>query len=87
MALITIYTATLKGCLKHYFIKDEAEAAESGIEEDERLDVGAMKIPSDSEQWVQGTLWGCMHQCCSVMTEICCSSQMTMTRPLTAVGC
>ena len=38
MALITIYTATLKGCLKHYFIKDEAEAAESGIEEDERLD-------------------------------------------------
>ena len=50
MALITIHTATLKGCLKHYLTKDEAEAVESGIEEDERLDVGAMKIPSDSEQ-------------------------------------
>ena len=57
MALITIHTATLKGCLKHYLTKDEAEAAESGIEEDERLDVGTMKIPSDSEQWVQDTLW------------------------------
>lgn len=68
MALITIYTATLKGCLKHYFIKDEAEAAESGIEEDERLDVGAMKIPSDSEQWVQDTLWWVV--CTSVVQSL-----------------
>ena len=31
------------------------------MDEDERLNDGAIKIPLDNEQWVQNTLWWVVH--------------------------
>ena len=62
------YHTYCKDCLKHYLAKKEAEAAECAqsldqqeanlikaiaeMDEDERLNDGAIKIPLDNEQWV-----------------------------------